>query len=151
MEIKHDAPVKARAEQVIDAPLDQAWALLTNIAEWSRWNPGVNRVKVHGPIESGTQFEWRSGRIPISSRIEVVEPERKIAWTGRSLGMDAIHIWEFEARDDGLFARTEESLDGTLARWFSGQLQGKLQTALSESLRLLASECKRRSREHAVR
>ena len=151
MEINQNAPVKARAEQLIEAPADEVWALLTEISAWSRWNPGVNRVRVHGPIEPSTQFDWRSGRIPISSRIEVVEPESRIVWTGRSLGMDAIHVWEFEARGGKTFVRTEESMEGALARWFSGRMQSTLETSLRESLRLLASECKRRSREHTSR
>ena len=150
MEIDRQAPVQAQAELLIEAPVEQAWRLLTDISQWSRWNPGVNRVKVHGPIEPGTKFEWRSRRIPIASQIAVVEPERTIAWTGRSLGMDAVHVWHFEARENGVLARTEESLDGTLARWFQGQLQQSLQRSLTESLRLLSSECKRRGRERSA-
>lgn len=147
MEIDREAPVQARAELLVDAPPAQAWAILTSIAEWSRWNPGVNRVSVGGPIEAGTEFRWRSGRLPITSKITAVECERRIVWTGRMLGLDAIHAWDLEARDEGVMVSTEESLDGTLARWFQGYLQNMLQRNLTESLRLLRSECKRRSRE----
>jgi len=150
MEIDREAPVQARAELLIDAPLDQAWSILTSISEWSRWNPGVNRVVVGGPVEAGTEFSWRSGRVPIASRLVEVEPEQRIAWTGRSLGMDAVHVWGFEARDDGVMVHTEESLDGKLARWFQGRMQEMLQRNLAESLRLLRSECKRRGRERAT-
>lgn len=150
MEIDREAPVQARAELLIDAPLGQAWSILTNISEWSRWNPGVNRVVVSGALEAGTEFNWRSGRVPIASRLVEVEPERRIVWTGRTLGMDAVHAWGFEARDDGVMVHTEESLDGTLARWFQGRMREMLQRTLTESLRLLRSECKRRSRERAA-
>ncbi len=150
MEIDHEAPVQARAELLIDAPPDQVWSILTNISEWSRWNPGVNRVVVGGAIEAGTEFTWRDGRVPIASRLVTVESERRIVWTGRSLGMDAVHVWGFEARDDGVMVHTEESLDGTLARWFQGRMQEMLQRKLTESLRLLRSECKRRSRERSA-
>lgn len=150
MDIDRDAPVQARAELLIDASPEQAWGLLTNIAEWSRWNPGVNRVKVHGALEPGTRFDWRSGRLPIASKIEVVESERRIVWTGKMLGINAVHVWEFEPQGDGVMVRTSESFDGTLARWFKGQLQRMLDRTLTESLRLLASECKRRGRERAA-
>lgn len=150
MDIDREAPVQAQAELLIDASPDQAWALLTNIAEWSRWNPGVNRVTVHGSLEPGTRFSWRSGRLPIESKLEVVEDERRIVWTGRTLGMDAVHTWDFEPQGEGVLVRTAESLDGTLARWFKGQLQSTLDRTLNESLRLLASECKRRGRERAA-
>jgi uncharacterized protein YndB with AHSA1/START domain len=145
--IDSEAPVQARAELLIDVPLGQAWSILTNISEWSRWNPGVNRVVLRGPIEAGTEFGWRTGRLPIASRLVAVEPERRIVWTGRTLGLDAVQVWEFEARDDGVMVSTEESLDGTLARWFQGRLQEMRQRNLTESLRLLRSECKRRGRE----
>ena len=62
MNIDSEAPVQARAELLIDVPLGQAWSILTNISEWSRWNPGVNRVVLRGPIEAGTEFGWRTGR-----------------------------------------------------------------------------------------
>ena len=150
MEINREAPVQARAELLIDASPEQAWALLSNIGQWSRWRPGINRIAVNGSIEPGTEFSWRDGRVPITSRLVVVEPERRIVWTGRSLGMDAVHVWEFEARDDGLLVRTEESLDGTLARWFQGRMEQMLESKLTEALRLLGSECKRRSRERAA-
>ena len=147
VKIDREAPVQARAELLIDAPLQQAWSILTNISEWSRWNPGVNRVVVNGPVEAGTEFSWRSGRLPITSRLVQVEAEQRIAWTGRTLGLDAVHVWGFEARDEGIMVHTEESLQGGLARWFRGRLQETLQRELTESLRLLRSECKRRSRE----
>ena len=147
MEIDREAPVQARAELLIDAPLSQTWSILTNISEWSRWRPGINRVVVSGPIEAGTDFSWRTGRVPISSRLALVESERRIAWTGRTLGLDVVHVWDFAAREDGVMVSTKESLDGTLARWFQGRLQETLQRSLTEALRLLGSECKRRSRE----
>jgi carbon monoxide dehydrogenase subunit G len=150
MQIDGAAPVQARAELLVEAPQSQAWALLTNISEWSRWNPGVNRVVVEGPIAEGTEFRWRAGRLSIASRLVVVEPERRFVWTGRTLGMDAVHVWEFEGRGEEVLVRTEESLDGTLARWFQGRLQGTVQRTLDESLRLLSSECKRRGRERAA-
>lgn len=150
MKIDSDAPVQAQAELPIDAPLDQVWSLLTDISAWSRWNPGVNRVVVKGPIAAGTEFTWRSGRVPIASKLVQVAAEAQIAWTGRSLGMDAVHVWTFEARDGSVMAHTEESLDGLLARWMQGRMQRMLQSTLTESLRLLASECKRRGRERAI-
>ena len=127
MEIDRDAPVRARAELLIDAPLAQVWSILTDIADWSRWNPGVNRVVVDGPIEAGTEFAWRSGRLPITSRLQAVEPQRQIAWTGRTLGLDAVHVWGFEPHEQGVMVCTEESLDGTLARWFQARMQRMLQ------------------------
>lgn len=150
MNIDSEAPVQARAELLIDAPLGQAWSILTTISEWSRWNPGVNRVVVDGPIEAGTKFGWRTGRLPIMSRLVAVEPERRITWTGRTLGLNTVNVWGFEVRDDGVMVHTEESLDGLLARWFQGRLQEMRQHKLVESLRLLRSECKRRGRERSA-
>lgn len=78
----------------------------------------------------------------MTSRFEVVEPEREIAWTGVALGVCAVHRFELEALDEGTTCvRSEESMGGRpLAILYSS---AKLRTQLRDSLASLKTACER--------
>jgi hypothetical protein len=81
----------------------------------------------------------------ITSTIGRVEPPRLIAWSGKTLGISAIHYWWLEPRDGKTFVRTEESYEGLVARLFRGRLQKTLDQALADGLRYLRAEVERRT------
>jgi hypothetical protein len=96
LDINRKAPATASAEAVILAPLNIAWSVLTRIDGWSRWNPDVLRVELHGPLIPGTGVHWKSGGgASIVSTLQEVESERRVTWTGRTLGIQAVHVWSF--------------------------------------------------------
>ena len=143
MDINRKAPAMASTEALVRAPLDTVWSVLTNLAEWSRWNPDVEYVDMEGPLAAGTAFRWKAAGAAISSELQEVEPKRRIVWTGRILGIRAIHAWTFEERADGTLVRTEESFDGLLARLFAKSLQRMLASSLAKGLEALKMECER--------
>ena len=63
-----------------------------------------------------------------------------IAWTGKTLGIKAIHAWELKPRNDATRVRTEESYEGLVARLFRGSLQKTLDRALADGVRYLKAE-----------
>lgn len=56
MKINLDTPVVSTAETLISAPIEVVWKKLTDINNWSRWNPDVKNVDLRGPIVPGTKF-----------------------------------------------------------------------------------------------
>jgi hypothetical protein len=88
----------------------------------------------------GTIFRWKAGPGTITSTIQLVDRPRRIAWTGRTLGINAIHAWHFEARDGGTFVRTEESYEGVVAGVLRGWLQKTLDRALDDELQDMKAE-----------
>jgi len=113
LDINRKAPATASAEAVILAPLNVVWSVLTKIDEWSRWNPDVSRVELRNPLTPGTEFHWKTGSGASNvSTLQEVEPERRVAWTGRTLGIRAVHVWTFAEQDGGVLVRSEESFDG---------------------------------------
>ena len=114
------------------------------IDRWPSWNPAVKSVSFEGGIDEGSKFRWKAGPGTITSTIQDVEPPRRIAWTGTSFGIKAIHVHTFEPRDGGTLVRTEESYDGLVARLFRGGSRRR-STARSESeLQHLKAEAERR-------
>lgn len=142
--INDGAPVVSRSEIEIAATPDAVWDVLTAFEDWPSWLRDVKSMSIEGPVVPGTIFRWKAGPGTITSTIELVDRPRRIAWTGRTLGINAIHAWHFEARDSGTFVRTEESYEGLVARALRGWLQKTLDRALDDGLQDLKAEVERR-------
>jgi uncharacterized protein YndB with AHSA1/START domain len=141
--IAASAPVVSAHEVEIDAPIDRVWGVLTAIETWPAWNPQVRSVTVDGPVAEGTTFRWKAGPGTITSRVEHLERPRLVAWSGRTLGISAIHVWRLEVRNGKTIARTEESYDGLVARMLRRSLQKTLDTALTDAATYLKAEAEK--------
>src|SRR5258708_37730216 len=74
-----------RAEITIHAPPSVVWRILTDTARYESWNPLI--VRFDGDLRAGARAKIvlgiegrRSPKIPV--RIDVVEPNVQLAWTG---------------------------------------------------------------------
>jgi hypothetical protein len=146
-EINRSAPVVGSSEIEIAAAPEVAWNVLTAIGRWPSWNPAVTSVSIEGEIGPGSVFSWKAGPGTITSTVQDVEPLRRIAWTGSSFGIKAIHVHTFEPRDGGTVVRTEESYNGLVAQLLRRRLQKVLDSALEGELQHLKAEAERR--EHS--
>jgi len=132
IEVNHEAPATGIAEVFIQAPPEKVWRILSELEKWPSWNKSVSMIRVNGPLETGTSFEWTTGGSRIISRLKEVDPPRKIAWSGRMLGIRAIHVWELKAEGEGTRVRTEESFDGIVATLLRGLMKKTLAKALAQ-------------------
>ena len=138
------APAIASTAAVLDAPVEAVWAVLSDIEGWPSWNPDVKQARLEGPLASGTRFTWKAGPGTIRSVLQVVEPPRRIGWTGQTMGIRAAHVWEIEAADGGSRVRTEESWSGLIVSLMKPMMRGQLQKAMNSGLEHLEAEMKRR-------
>ena len=134
IEIDRKAPAVGSAEAVVGAPVEAVWRVLSDLGKWPAWNGSVTEIRVNGPVEAGTTFDWKAGGMRISSRLEAVTPPSRIAWTGRMFGVRAVHVWELAAEGSGTRARTRESFAGWLARLLPGTMKRALGKALAQGL-----------------
>lgn len=137
MQIDYNAPLHAEKNVHISAPLEMVWLELTNIDQWPEWQPDVTASRVAGGLAAGSMFYWKAKGLDITSRIQVLEPMQRIGWTGKSLGMRAIHLWTFEKREDGTHVKTEESLSGWFPRLLKLFDPRFLEKLLQNSLQVL--------------
>jgi uncharacterized protein YndB with AHSA1/START domain len=143
--IDEGAPVFAAAELEIAAPAETVWDVLTAIERWPTWNPDVRQVWLEGAVAEGSVFRWKAGPGTITSTVEHLDRPRLIAWTGKTFGVSAIHVWRLEQRDDTTLVRTEESYEGLVASVLRRPLRKALETALTNGLRSLKVEAERRT------
>jgi uncharacterized protein YndB with AHSA1/START domain len=114
------APVHVRNSLKISAPAADVWAWLVRAERWPDWYPNAARVRIlrgGGPeLALGTEFRWRTFGVGIRSTVREFVPGRRIAWDGRSLGIDVYHAWLIEESADGCRVLTEETQHGAIAR-----------------------------------
>lgn len=131
------APLSARKEISIQAPIQEVWNVQTDIGGWSGWQPDVTTAKLEGALLPGAIFRWKAKGLTIASTLHTVTPRHEIGWTGVSLGMFAIHNWTFEAQGDTTRVTTEESLSGWLTRLLKLFAPNFLEKSLDASLQTL--------------
>lgn len=144
IEVNRDAPAVGKAETLIAAPVDVVWGVLSDLPNWPSWNTGVTAIRVNGGLKAGTTFEWTGGRTSIVSRLEEVAAPTKIAWTGKMLGVRAIHVWELKPDGSGTRVVTEESFEGWLARLLPGVMKKVLTKALDQGVAALKAAAESR-------
>jgi uncharacterized protein YndB with AHSA1/START domain len=145
MTIIANAPVVAADEIEIAAPPEVVWEVMAAIDGWPAWNPDVTWASLDGELAAGTKFRWKAGPGMIISTLRRVEPPRALAWSGSTLGIDAVHVWRLEPRGGGTLVRTEESWEGLVARILRGRMQKMLEDAIASGLRHLKAEAEQRS------
>jgi hypothetical protein len=138
-----DAPVVGSADIEIDAAPEVVWDVLAAVERWPTWNPDVKSVSVEGPLHEGSSFRWKAGPGTITSTVRRLDRPRVLAWTGRTLGIRAVHVWQLEPRDGKTLVRTEESYDGLVARLLRRPLRKMLDTTLANGVHSLKAEAER--------
>jgi uncharacterized protein YndB with AHSA1/START domain len=137
----------SQAEIEVAAPPEVVWEVLSDFEAWPSWNPGIRWASIEGPVAEGTRFRWRAGPSTITSTLERIERLQKIAWSGRTLGIRAVHVWEMKRRDGGTLVRSEESWAGLLPTLLRGRMGRTLKASLDEGLQHLKVEAERRTGE----
>lgn len=95
--VNEGAPVIATSETEIAASPETVWALMADIEHWPSWNPDVKAASMDGPLAPGTVFKWKAGPSTITSVLQEVQRPETLAWTGRTVGIRAGHVYRLEA------------------------------------------------------
>lgn len=146
MQLPSTAPIRYIQHIEINAPLDAVWSLMSDIAGWPSWNPEITAATLIGELRPGSTFRWKAGPGTIVSTLEAVEPGKLIAWSGKTMGIKAVHIWRIAAGDGFTLVTTEESWSGLPARLFKGYSHKTLQHAVDSGLQLLKSAAEAHTR-----
>lgn len=133
MQINKQAPVLCSKTIEINAPRQKVWTILSDINNWPNWNPAVKEAKLLGPLAVGSKFIWKAG-VNLTSELVVVEPDEIIAWTGKTMGINVIHIYKLTSKANKTIVVTEESAEGVLVTLLKGYMQKTFDQALNDGL-----------------
>jgi hypothetical protein len=145
VKINEAAPVAGLAQIEVAADPHAVWQVLTDIDQWPTWNPDVKSASLEGELAEGSRFNWKAGPGTITSTIQELDPPRSIAWTGKTLGLRAIHVYRLEPRGAGTWVSSQESWEGIAARAFRRRMQRTLERAMEAGLLHLKAEAERRA------
>lgn len=137
MQLDTHAAVTQKGTVTISAPIEKVWKLMSDIEKWPEWNKDVTGARLNGELRPETTFTWQAGPGTITSRLEAVEENRLIAWSGKTIGIKAVHIWRLDSNGSETIVTTEESWDGILARLLKGYSKRTLSKAIVDGLQLL--------------
>jgi hypothetical protein len=140
--------VYGTGEIEVAADPETVWGVLADIGGWPSWNPDITQVNLRGPLQPGTTFSWRSGPGTITSTFQVVEEPTELTWTGKTMGIPAVHVYRLrpsEQRSGHTVVSTEESWGGLLARLLRKRFAKTLKTAIDTGLARLKAEAERRA------
>lgn len=141
--INQQAPVKCAKQILINARPEQVWSVLTDVAKWPAWNKDISYTKLHGLLQPGTTFEWKTGGTNIHSTLHTVEPCSYFGWTGKTFGIFAIHNWTLAEENGQTRIIVDESMEGFLASVFKGSFNKVLEKGMQSWLEMLKRECER--------
>jgi hypothetical protein len=148
--INENAPVISRSTIMIEAKPEKIWNVLTDIDNWPRWHTEIEYAKLHGPLEASVGFTWKSGGMKINSILHTVAPFYSLGWTGKTLGINAIHNWILKAVEGGTEVAVSESMEGLIVKIFKRKIQQTLDTSMTQWLERLKEESEKDKLSEAV-
>ena len=141
--INNDAPVKCSKSITINASTVKVWTILTDINNWSTWQTDITKPTLNGELKPGTTFDWNTGGARIHSTLHTVEPFNNFGWSGKTLGMLAIHNWTITETTGQTKISVDESMEGFLANLFKKLFNKNLEKGMQNWLNLLKKECEK--------
>ena len=145
MKIDEKAPVIASGEIEVAANASIIWDIMSSINCWPEWNPDIKSASLQGELAPGSRFIWKTGHMTITSTILLMQMPCDLAWSGTTIGIKAIHIWQLEKRGENVMVKTQESWDGLLPCFLRGPMQRMLKSSIDSGLLHLKAEAERRS------
>jgi len=142
--INNNAPVKCSKTVIISANSEKVWAVLTDISNWPAWQTDISKSFLHGDLKPGRNFNWTSGGANILSTIHTVEPFSYFGWTGKAVGLFAVHNWILMETSGQTIVTVEESMEGFLAVLLRKSLNRNLEKGMHNWLALLKQACEKK-------
>lgn len=142
-EINNNAPVRCSKTITINGNSEKVWKVLTDIDNWGNWQSDIKNSKLNGELKPTTTFKWETGGANILSTLQTIEINKRLSWTGKSMGILAIHTWTLKEQDGNTIVSVDESMEGFLARLLKKYLNKKLETGMQKWLDLLKTECEK--------
>ncbi len=139
--INQNAPVKCSKTILINATRQKVWSVVTNINQWDSWQTDITKPILKSELKPGAVFTWKTGGANIQSTLHTVEPYSKFGWSGKGLGMTAVHNWTLKELNGQTEVTVDESMEGLLTSLFKKLFNRNLEKGMTHWLQLLKNQC----------
>ncbi|MEO7489153.1 MAG: hypothetical protein ABIU77_18715, partial [Ferruginibacter sp.] len=110
---------------------------------WTKWQSDISQPRLNGQLKPNTTFDWKMGGVKIHSTLHTVEPFTKFGWTGKTLGVSAIHNWMLTDLNGQTQVSVQESMEGFLAGLLKRSFNKTLAKGMENWLVLLKAACEK--------
>jgi hypothetical protein len=105
---------------VAPATPEVAWARWSDIGRWPEWNPHCAAASLDGPLAPGTRLDLtlvhpRGRSFYTRPVVTAVEPDERLDWEARGLGLRASTRTSFTPEPDGTRVTIEADATGPMA------------------------------------
>lgn len=148
---RHESPIYTLNELVIAAPPERIWPWLIRAGRWPEWYANARDVVIDGGGENllpGVEFNWITFGVRVRTKVEEFVPNRRLSWSGRTLGSTAYHGWVLTPVAGGTRVVTEETQRGFVASLFRGLLRPGLRKWHQRWLEGLAEKAAEANAQH---
>lgn len=138
--INQNAPIKCKKSITINTDCKKVWSIMTDIDNWASWQTDISQPKLNGTIAPNSTFVWKTGGVKINSTLHTVNPYKQFGWTGKAVGMFAIHNWTISDVNGQTLVLVEESMEGFLSGLLKSSFNKNLERDMQHWLELLKRE-----------
>ncbi|GGD79819.1 hypothetical protein GCM10011514_49760 [Emticicia aquatilis] len=109
-----ESPIFVHNEIEINASPEKVWAILISTKDWKNWYNGAGDVETINAekLEAKTKFNWRSLKMNVASEVKQYEPNKRLAYTVKTKGVDTYHVWLIVPMATGCKIITQETQHG---------------------------------------
>lgn len=122
------ASLHVRNELKTELAPERIWPWLVRAQRWPELYAGASHVRTPSPeLAMGTRFTWRTLGVSVTTVVEELVPNERLAWRGTGLlGARGYHAWVLERRGAGTYLVTEETQRGVIPSLFRARLKRTL-------------------------
>lgn len=122
------ASLHVRNELVTEIAPERIWPWLIHARRWPEFYADASQVSTPAPeLAMGTHFTWRTLGVSVSTVVEELVPNERLAWRGTGvLGAKGYHAWVLERRGAGTYIVTEETQRGLVPSLLRSRLKRNL-------------------------
>lgn len=147
IQINTKAPIVCKKKILIDANTSTVWNILTDINKWPQWQNEISSSQLNGDLLPDNTFVWKSAGMKIQSKLHTVEQNSKFGWSGKTMGIYAIHNWEISEKEGKSVVEVEESMEGLLAKIFKKSMNKTLKNGMQKWYAKMVRQFKNRVRK----
>jgi uncharacterized protein YndB with AHSA1/START domain len=136
-------PANFRMTSTTTATRQAIYALWSDPAQWTRWDPQIESVSINGPVRVGARGKLKGINGP-QSTIEIIamEPGVRFAYAATGVGLRIVFDRRFEAGEPTRFTHSVV-ISGAAASFLAGSLGRRFQGALPTAMARLKAMAER--------